>query len=361
MILTACGNLILGEEIGDLQSLRRRISNPESRTDDVAEVLPGAMNRVVDDPIARPEIERPIVHTIRGAIKHDAESFAEALFPVLGPAIRRAVADSLKSLVQRINVALENSFTIKGLRWRIEAARSGVPFGQIVLRETMLFAVQEVFLIQPESGLVLAKVRRDETLVLDEDAFSAMLTAIQAFIQDSLGMSTSEKLRSAELGDRSLWIVNGPNAVLACVISGSPPLAMRDRLMDTLETLHAQFGDQFDQPPEQLAGQVGIEALLQDTLQEEVAEGTRTSTQLRNKIFWGGLGLLLLFLLAWGVWNAWDAHQFKQLEQEVANRFEQEPGYVLTSHDRSDGQLLIRWLTRSPGCFDGIGIAGYSN
>lgn len=337
-------DLILGEDIGDLKNLYRRVSDPESRTGDVAEVLPGAMNRVVEDPVARPQIERPIVDTIRGAIHHDAESFAEALFPVLGPAIRHAVADSLKSLVQRINVALEHSFTVKGLRWRMEAARSGVPFGQIVLRETMLYAVQEVFLIQPDSGLVLAKARRDEALILDEDAFSAMLTAIQAFIQDSLGMSTGEKLRSAELGDRNLWVINGPKAALACVISGSPPLAVRDQMMDTLEVLHARFGDQFDQPPERLADQPGIEALMLDTLQEEVAEAGASDTQSKFKYFWGGLGLLLLLLLAWGGWNAWNAYQFRQDAQQVINRFEQEPGYVLTSHDASDKQLLLSGL-----------------
>jgi len=219
--------LLIGDKAGRLDRLDRRVSDPGARTEDVAEVLPGAMNRAIDDPVSRPQLERPIVDTIRSAIKRDTESFAEALFPVLGPAIRRAVADALKSLVQRINAALEHSFTIKGLRWRLEAARSGVPFAQIVLRETMLYAVQEVFLMQPRSGLVLASARRADTLALDQDAFSAMLTAIQAFIQDSFGMAADERLRSAELGDRTLWTISGPSAVLACVVLGSPPMEVR--------------------------------------------------------------------------------------------------------------------------------------
>ena len=102
-------DLILGKEKDRLHKLDRRVSDLELRTADVAEVLPGALSRLVDDPVSKPDIEQPIVNTIRGAIKRDAHSFAEALFPVLGPAIRRAVADALKSLVQRINVALENS------------------------------------------------------------------------------------------------------------------------------------------------------------------------------------------------------------------------------------------------------------
>ncbi|MDX1461020.1 MAG: hypothetical protein R3348_08185, partial [Xanthomonadales bacterium] len=177
--------LILGEEQRILSRLDRRVTDLEARTADVAEVLPAAMARVADDPVNRPDFERPVVDTIRSAIKRDSYSFAEALFPVLGPAIRRAVADALSGLVQRINVALENSFTVRGLRWRVESARTGVPFAQIVLRHTMKYAIQEAFLIQRGSGLVLASVHRDESLALDEDAVAAMLTAIQSFIQDS--------------------------------------------------------------------------------------------------------------------------------------------------------------------------------
>ncbi len=334
-------DLILGEKINRLHKLDRRVSDPESRTEDVAEVLPDAMNRVVEDPVAKPKIEQPIVNTIRGAIKRDTESFAEALFPVLGPAIRRAVADALKSLVQRINVALEHSFSAKGLRWRMEAVRSGLPFGQIVLRETMLYAVQEVFLIQRYSGLVLESVRRDEALALDEDAFSAMLTAIQAFIQDSLGMAAHEQLRSAELGDRTLWVINGPSAALACVISGAPPHEVRDQLMDALETLHARYGDQFGLPPEQLADHSGINTLLQETLREEPVEAAHGPVSSKYKILWGGVGLALLLLLAW---SAWSTYRVNRLEQEVARLFEDEPGYLLTEHDAEGGQLYLAGL-----------------
>lgn len=333
--------LILGKQGTHLDALYRRIEDPESRTGDVAEVLPDAMHRVVADPVTQPKIEQPIVDTIRGAIKRDTESFAEALFPVLGPAIRRAVSDALKALVQRINAALEHSFTVKGLRWRLEAARSGVPFAQIVLRETMLYAVQEVFLIQPHSGLLLARARRADALVLDEDAFSAMLTAIQAFIQDSLGMPEGEKLRSAELGDQSLWVLNGPKAALACLVIGSPPHDVRNRLMDTLETLHAHFGDQLDLPPEQLRDRPAIELLLEETLSEEMADGNGGKNNTRARLLWGLAGLTLLAFLAWGTWQAYEN---RQLEQEITRLFEAQPGYVLAAHDTGGGKLHFRGL-----------------
>ncbi len=333
--------LIFGEEKNRLHNLDRRVSDLESRTADVAEVLPGAMNRVVDDPVTKPDLEQPVVDIIRGAIRRDTESFAEALFPVLGPAIRRAVADALKSLVQRINVALENSFTVKGLRWRIEAARTGVPFAQVVLRHTMEYSIQEAFLIQRESGLLLCGVHRDESLALDDNAVSAMLTAIQAFIQDSLGMPRTEPLRSAELGDRTLWVINGPDAVLACIIIGEPPRDVRIELMRILETLHAQYGSRFDDHPEQVENDAGVIALMQEVLREKVDDEVGAASSRNFKWYWIGLAALIVTVVAWGGWNSIRDYR---LESATVSRFGAEPGYMLTGFNFEDGVLYLAGL-----------------
>lgn len=334
-------DIILGEEKDRLHRLDWRVSDLESRTSDIAEVLPAAMSRLAGDPASQPDFEKPVVSTIRNAIKRDTHSFAEALFPVLGPAIRRAVADALKGLVQRINVALENSFTVKGLRWRVEAARSGVPFAQIVLRHTMVYAIQEAFLIQRGTGLVLASVHRDETLALDEDAVAAMLTAIQSFIQDSFGSGMDEPLRSAELGDQTMWVINGPVAVLACVITGTPPRSVRDDLMTLLEMLHARYARQFREKPELLAHNEGLQALMTDALLEEADEEIRNSNRFKYRIMWIGGAILLLGYLIFSSWSVYQGQQFKLQVSQILNA---EPGYVLTSAVMQDGVLQVSGL-----------------
>ena len=90
--------LLLGEERKRLEQLDDRVSDFESRAADVAEVLPEAFQRVAGDPVLEAEIEKPVLRTIRSSIKRDAHAFAEYLFPVMGPAIRRAVADSARAL-----------------------------------------------------------------------------------------------------------------------------------------------------------------------------------------------------------------------------------------------------------------------
>jgi OOP family OmpA-OmpF porin len=333
--------LLLGEDQSRLNLLDKRVSEFESRAADVAEVLPDAFDRISKDPVLEAELEKPMVRSIRSAIKRDAPAFAEYLFPVMGPAIRRAVADALKSLVQRINAAMENSFSIKGLRWRMEAARSGLPFAQIVLSHTMRYAVQEAFLIARDTGLVLAHAHRDENLVLDEDAVAAMLTAIQSFIQDSLGMSSDDPLRSAELGDRTLWVINGPEAIVACVISGTPPRDLRDELMAVLESIHARYGERFDETDDALAHDDGLRVLMQQCLREEVDEEHTSGKRSKALVYWSLAIAALLVLIGW---TTWQETQKRKFESQVVELFRNQPGYVVSSSRRQEGALLINGL-----------------
>jgi hypothetical protein len=333
--------LLLGDDHSRLNLLDKRVSEFESRATDVAEVLPDAFERISKDPVLEAELEKPMVRSIRSAIKRDAPAFAEYLFPVMGPAIRRAVADALKSLVQRINAAMEHSFSIKGLRWRLEAARSGVPFAQVILSHTMRFAVQEAFLIARDTGLVLAHAHRDENLVLDEDAVAAMLSAIQSFIQDSLGMSSDDPLRSAELGDRTMWVINGPEAILACVISGTPPRGLRDELMALLESIHARYGERFGETDDALANDIGLRVLMQQCLREEMDDQPASRKRSKAPIYWS-LAIAVLIILAG--WKTWQESQKRQFESRVVELFRSQPGYVVSSSRRQDGELLIDGL-----------------
>ncbi|MBT8071252.1 MAG: hypothetical protein KJO80_12520 [Gammaproteobacteria bacterium] len=337
--------LLLDDDRSRLNELDQRISGFENRVTDVAEVLPTAFKRIAGDPALEAEIEKPILRAIRTSINRDVHVLAELLFPIMGPAIRRAVADALKSLVQRINVAMENSFSIKSLRWRLESAKSGVPYAQVVLSHTMRYAVQEAFLIARDTGLVLAHVHRDENLVLDEDAVAAMLTAIQSFIQDSLGMGADEPLRSAELGDRTLWVINGPEAILACVISGSPPRVVRDELMALLESIHARYGERFGGNNENLLQDTGLRALVQQSLREELDEPHQPDSSSKAKYYWIAAIALLLVLVGW---KSWQEYQQRQFESKLVVLFEEQPGYVISSSNREAGELVINGL-RDPG------------
>ena len=68
--------LLLGDDRSRLNLLDKRVSDFESRSNDVAEVLPDAFERIANDPVLEAELEKPMMRTIRASIKRDAPAFA---------------------------------------------------------------------------------------------------------------------------------------------------------------------------------------------------------------------------------------------------------------------------------------------
>lgn len=229
----------LEDRVDDLQ---KRLDNEELRSEEISNILPEAIKirSTVDDKVGK-ALESTITSSIRASINKDRKIFADVLFPILGPAIRKAIASVILGMLQSFNQVLEQSLSIKGLKWRFEAFRTKRPFAEIVLLKTLLFQVEQVFLIHSKTGLVLQHVAGKEIIAQDPDLVSSMLTAIQDFVYDSFSNEKDDSLDTLRMGlDRSVWIERGANAILAVVIRGTPPLNLRSEFRDIIEDINQQ-------------------------------------------------------------------------------------------------------------------------
>ena len=101
--------------------------------------------------------------------------------------------------------ALDASLSGRGLRWRIESWRTGMPYAQVVLKHTLRYRIDHLFLIEAGSGLVIHRESAPELSDLDSDAVAGMLTAIQQFVRDSVGTEAAT-LDVASVGEHLLWV-----------------------------------------------------------------------------------------------------------------------------------------------------------
>jgi len=211
-------------------------------SDAVSQVLPTALRKSADRDRKLAEATLPVVEeNIRQSAKRNPKTLAEAIFPIIGPAIRKAIAEALAQMVQSLNQALEHGLSPRGIRWRLEAIRTGRPFAEIVLLNTLLYRVEQVFLIDKDTGILLRHVTVDPTATEDGDMVSAMLTAIQDFVHDSFRSSEDATLDSLKVRDLSVWIEYGPDTILAAVIRGNAPLALRETLLEAIEEVQLEF------------------------------------------------------------------------------------------------------------------------
>ena len=316
--LSELRGLLLAADEAEVVRLQQRLEDPQSRAEDVGRVLPEAIairsreDRQLTDALL-PTVEEAIVRSVR----KDPEVLVDALFPVMGPAIRKSIASTLEEMLESLNQTLGQSFSAQGMKWRIEAWRTGKSFSEVVLLRTLLFRVEQVFLIHRETGLLLQHVSAGEAGVQDADMISGMLTAIRDFVHDSFGGREADGLHAFQVGQFTVWVEQGPLAILAGVIRGNPPRELRGVFTEAIEKIHrdqaralAEF--QGDAAPfERSRGD--LEACLK-TQQQPGAEGAAAAGRKRSRRpLWAALAVVLAIAGVFAFFSVrrgrrWDAY-----------------------------------------------------
>ena len=333
--------LILGAERRRLQELERRLDAAGLTREELADLLPEA---IVLRTSRDRQLARALAPTVEGAIgesvRRNPRQIATAIFPVLGPAIRKAIAEALAGLVASINSALEHSVSPRGLKWRLEAWRTGVPYAQIVLKHALVYRVEQVFLIHAETGLLLAHAWAKDLPPSDADLISGMLTAIRDFVADSFAREREAGgLRRFSVGELTVMVEQGPQAVLAAVVRGQAPDTLLTKLQDTLEQVHLEFSDQLAAFEGDAAPFEPARPMLEECLATVLSTGRERRR--RTKAAWLPWVVGAAILLGALLWLRIRADQ--QWNRAVAS-LRSEPGIVLTSAEREGGRWRFAGL-----------------
>jgi outer membrane protein OmpA-like peptidoglycan-associated protein len=238
-------------------------------------------------------------------------------------------------MVESLNQIVETSFTLRSVRWRIEAFRTGKSYGEIALLRSLLYRVEQVFLIHRQTGLLMQHVIADAAVVRDPDMVSAMLTAIQDFVRDSFGEG-DEALETLRVGEVSVWIQHGPEAILAGVVRGMAPSQLRNVFSSALEAIQRDFGDR-------------IAAFAGDAMALEPAQPAmrtcligRSPERRRSSLFpaYLVLGVVLVAILGWIATSVRDQRRW----ETYLSLIREEPGIAIVDQGKRGGQYRISGL-----------------
>ena len=342
-------SLLLGPAEKQLADVHARLTDPQRQLKEVAHLLPAAIAvRSRQDDELTDAMAPTVAAALDRSIRKDPQPLADALFPVMGPAIRKAIAAALSGMIESFNQSLNHSLSIRGLRWRFEALRTGKSFAEVVMLHTLLYRVEQVFLIHKETGLLLRQVSAGGATVQDADMVSGMLTAIQDFVHDSFSAGRDDQLETLQVGELTVWIEQGPLAVLAGVIRGSAPSDLRTTFRETLERIHLQYGAAMKEFSGDAAPFAAAEELLEECLQSryhETAQPAKSAGVLTP--FRIVAGVLLLAVLVGGYF--WIRNQ-RRWDGYVA-RLRSEPGIVVTDAEKRGWKYHVGGL-RDPLAVD---------
>jgi outer membrane protein OmpA-like peptidoglycan-associated protein len=302
-------NLLFGKDYDALLALKAQFESSERYTTSVANIIAEAIQQreardgAISTALA-PTVEQALTH----AISSDPKRFADVLYPVMGPAIRKSIQQALNEALENFNRLLEQSLSARSWRWRFDAWRTGQSYAQIALLRTLVYQVEQVFLIHRNTGLLLQHVVSENVTSKDPEIISGMLTAIQDFIKDSFTTTSNDTLDTLRLGDLTVLVEHGPHAVLASVVRGTVPSELRTMLAETIETVHQRYPAQLQAYQGDTNVFVGLEPVLHDCL-------VRKQQHREKRPPW--LAYLLLAAIAGAL--GWWIYQYQQTQAALAH------------------------------------------
>jgi outer membrane protein OmpA-like peptidoglycan-associated protein len=247
---------------------------------------------------------------IKTQINLEPDAMVDALYPVIGNTIAKYMAE----VVQDINEKVENTLSVQGVVRKIRAKLKGISEAELIVQESLGFAIRAVFLIHKASGLVIYEVQPDSKFKLEADMVAGMLTAIRSFVKDCVSEpGVISELHEIDYDDSKIILEVAGYCYLTAVIKGKPSKEFISNIRATL----GQIVLKYDELIQTFTGDTEhLPELLKLLLDQLVLTETQKPRG-KPKPPIALLGLLLLLGLPIGYWF-YRAHIAQQIESDAA-------------------------------------------
>ncbi len=172
-----------------------------------------------------------ITKTLKEEIKNSQDAVVEALYPIMGKMIKKYIQNEMKMLAEKINSQVQSSFSVKTWKRKFKAMFTGASEEEIILSDLVKPDIEQIFIIEKDSGLLSGSYSKKETI--DKDMISGMLTAIKSFVEDAFSAGNQD-LESIEYELYNIHIQNFHFYYIAAVISGAYNQAYKNKLENKL-------------------------------------------------------------------------------------------------------------------------------
>ncbi len=166
---------------------------------------------------------------IERKLKDSQEEILNVITPVLGKLIRKSITHQFQMLKERIDSQVKSTFSKQGLFGKIFGYKSKGT--EEILSDADETIIEEVYVIQRDSGLLLGSAAMEKTM--DQDVIAGMFTAIKAFVEDAFQREKQE-LEMIEYGNYKIYIQNFYSYYIAVAMSGSISATEKDEISTKL-------------------------------------------------------------------------------------------------------------------------------
>ncbi len=182
-----------------------------------------------------------------------------------------------------------------------------------------------------------------QVAVQDPDLVAAMLTAIQDFVKDSFSVQTGDGIKSLRFGELTIWIEEGPQALVAAMIRGNPPQELRLVLQETIEKIHLKLSREI----KNFTGETEAFQLSKPYLEACLVIQYKSAAKQNYTYAWAFLGAIAIACGTWGFFTIREQLRWHAYLQKLNSQ----PGIVVINSQQRYGKYFISGM-RDPLAVD---------
>ena len=217
--------ILLKEDREELSKLRNRLEDEEAFN---KRITPYIEKHIEDMKVNFPDQYNVMVSRIfEEKLKDSRQEMIDMLAPSIGIMIKKFISMQFESLKESIDNQVKNTFSTKSWKNKFKSVFYGVKESDLILKEMDKYQIQEIYLIQRNSGLLFGSASK--SINLDQDVIAGMLTAIKSFAEDAFQQGEQD-LDMIEYGTYKILMQNFKTYYLALAITGSLSAADKDEI-----------------------------------------------------------------------------------------------------------------------------------
>ena len=227
--LNVLRRLLLKEDRVKIDALETTIEDPISFEKKVVPIVVEQIDILKRDfPTSYKKVVEQIVSD---QIENSQEEILNAIYPVMGTMIRKYITLQFQGLKDSIDQQIKKTLSSKGIFGQIKASIFGTKESDKILSSVDKAKIEEVFVVQRHSGLLIGAASVSPTI--NQDVIAGMLTAIKSFVEDAF-LQGKEDLDLIEYETHKLLIHNFPSYFIVIAMNGSISVEERQKIADLI-------------------------------------------------------------------------------------------------------------------------------
>ncbi len=229
MMLSMLRDILLREDREDIAEIRDALDDPDRLAEKITPIIEFHLE-TMKRKFPR-EYQKQVDRIVERKLKASQDELLDVVYPVMGKMVRKYVNHQFVSLKEGLDERMRSLFSAQGLKNRLKAMVFGVNEGDLLLGELEETKIEEVFLIERDSGILLGHYSLTETI--DRDVVAGMLTAIKSFVEDAFSKERQD-LEMIEYGTYKIYVQSFHQYYAAIILNGAITASYKDKLSKRL-------------------------------------------------------------------------------------------------------------------------------